>query len=273
MYKRIDFNKLGGLATYQDTLDFLQASYRDSISAIAKAFGSKVIVSGVIDQGSNTYSDGWVVIDGELMPFDAGLKSPRMIVNEISGTELFGDGSTQTVYFTRRATTGITGGYAFSDFIRVDTMSAISEGLKSLVTAHNNLQFAFDNYRPRPEYGDIKNVPTSFNPSSHRHRWDEVDHPNNVLTYLYKGSWDFQDPGYDDDWTRVYFNGNVLPTDRYIVAGSLISLTGGDNGWNIDNDVFWMIKNRTNIYFDLLLGEVAHITQDVKFDYVLIPLD
>ena len=97
MYKRIDFTKLEGIATYQDTLDFLQLSYRDAISAIAKAFGSRVIVTGVTDLGT-TYSDGWVVIDGELMPFAGGLKTDRIITEELTDTEIFGDGSVQTVY-------------------------------------------------------------------------------------------------------------------------------------------------------------------------------
>src|SRR5205814_7365106 len=124
MNKRIDFTKLEGLATYQDTLDFLQTSYREAISAIAKAFGSRVIVTGITDQGA-TYSDGWVVIDGELMPFAGGLKTDRIIVEELTDTEIFANGTTQTVYYTKRAKLGVTGGYAFSDFIRVDTMSAI----------------------------------------------------------------------------------------------------------------------------------------------------
>ena len=146
MYKRIDFSKLEGLATYQDTLDFLQISYREAISAVARAFGSKVIVTGVTDLGT-TYTDGWVIIDGELMPFAGGLKTDRIVVEELTDTEIFNDGSIQTVYYTKRAKLGITGGFAFSDFIRVDTMSAISQGLKSLIAAHNNLQAAYNTHR------------------------------------------------------------------------------------------------------------------------------
>src|SRR5689334_9496472 len=127
MYKRIDFSKLEGIATYQDTLDFLQVSYREAISAIAKAFGSKVIVTGITDQGT-TFSDGWVVVDGELMPFAGGLKTDRIVVEEISDTEIFNDGSIQTVYYTKRAKLGITGGFPFSDFVRIDTLSAIRLG-------------------------------------------------------------------------------------------------------------------------------------------------
>src|SRR5688572_31879700 len=154
MYKRIDFSKLEGLATYQDTLDFLQISYREAISAVAKAFGSKVIVTGVTDQGLS-YSDGWIIIDGELMPFTGGLKTDRIVVEELTDTEIFNDGSIQTVYYTKRAKLGITGGFPLTDFIRVDTMSAISQGLKNLITAHNNLQTAFGGHTH--SWNDITN--------------------------------------------------------------------------------------------------------------------
>jgi hypothetical protein len=267
MYKRIDFNKLGGLATYQDTLDFLQASYRDSISAIAKAFGSKVIVSGVTDQGSNTYSDGWVVIDGELMPFDGGLKSPRVIVNEVSGTELFGDGSTQTVYFTRRATMGITGGFAFSDFIRVDTMSAISEGLKNLVIAHNNLQVQVNTYIPKPEWVDIKNKP-NVSLAGHRHHWNEIDGIPTFITPIYVGRQHIGDfDGKSEEGWLINLNRNI-GTDRYIVTGSLLSMR---SNWSDDNDVIWSIKNKTSTSFWLLLKQLEGVQQDLWFEYVLFP--
>jgi hypothetical protein len=114
MNQRIDFNKDHGLFVYQDTLDFLQQSYRNAFGALATAFGTKLILYGVQVIGGNV-SDGWVVIDGEMMPFVGGPSAPNVLVEEIPGDELFADGSTQTVYYTKRAKLVNAGGFAFTD--------------------------------------------------------------------------------------------------------------------------------------------------------------
>jgi len=262
MYKKIDFTKLEGLAVYQDTLDFLQTSYRDAISAIAKALGTRVIVTGVTDQGS-TYSDGWVIIDGELMPFAGGLKTARVIIEDVTGTEVFADGTTQTVYYTRRAKLGVTGGFAFTDFIRIDTMSAISQGLKNLVTAHNSLQSAFNTHTHT--WAQITGKPTTFAPAAHRHVWSEIDNKPAMATVLAKGVFYVGNIGKDNFYTINFPN---VGTTNYLVLGHLESLAGENN----DNDVFWMIKSRTASSFRLLLKEVSGDDQNLQFDYAIISI-
>jgi hypothetical protein len=265
MYKRIDFTKLEGLATYQDTLDFLQTSYGEAISAVAKAFGSKVIVTGVTDLGT-TYTDGWVVIDGELMPFAGGLKTDRIIVEELTDTEIFNNGSIQTVYYTKRAKMGITGGFPLTDFIRVDTMSAISQGLKNLITAHNNLQTAFGTHTH--SWNDITNKPGTFTPSGHRHNWSDIDNAPKTLPYLHKGRFYVGDfDGYDDNGWLIMF-GTTVEHNNYFVVGSLLS-TG--EHWNNDNDVFWMVRDKLRDRFTLLLRQMSGNEQNLWFEYALIP--
>jgi microcystin-dependent protein len=131
MYKRIDFTKLEGLAVYQDTLDFLQTSYRSAFEGLAKTFGTHVILNGVADLGTD-YSDGWVVINGELLPFVGGLKDTQIVIEEITDTEVFGDDSVQTVYYTRRAKCGNVGGTDVVDFKRIDDIGTIDANLKAL---------------------------------------------------------------------------------------------------------------------------------------------
>jgi len=133
MNKYIDFTKLEGLATYQDTLAFLQESYRGAFAGIAASFGNHVIISGVADLGAN-WGDGWVVIDGELLPFAGGLKAAQVIVEELTDTEVFGDDSIQTVYFTKRAKCASAGGTDMVDFVRLSTFANISTGLANLIT-------------------------------------------------------------------------------------------------------------------------------------------
>jgi len=133
MNKRIDFTNLEGLAIYQDTLDFMQESYRASLAAVASAYGNYVILSGVADNGTS-WGEGWVVIDGELMPFASGLKADNVIVEELTDTEIFGDDSTKTVYFTKRAKSGSVGGVAMADFIRLSSFRSLQSTLTNLVS-------------------------------------------------------------------------------------------------------------------------------------------
>lgn len=125
MNQRIDFTKLEGFPLTQDTLDFMQKSYRDAIAAVAGLMGHLVIVTGVADLGAN-WGDGWVVINGELLPFVGGVKAARVIVEEVTGTETFANASVQTVLYTRRARLAAVGGDAFADFVRLDTIKNIS---------------------------------------------------------------------------------------------------------------------------------------------------
>lgn len=120
MNKRIDFTKLGGLETYQDTLDFLQSSYRGAIGALVAALGDKLVING-LDETPTTIADGWVIIGGELLPFVGGAKGPQVLVDEIVQTEAFEDGTVQPVYYTKRAKLGVTGGFPFTDLRRFKT--------------------------------------------------------------------------------------------------------------------------------------------------------
>lgn len=263
MYKKIDFTKLEGLPLYQDTLDFLQTSYRDAISAIAKALGNRVIVSGVTDQGT-TYSDGWVIIDGELMPLVGGLKTSRIIIEDVTGTEVFADNSTSTVYYTRRAKLGVTGGFAFTDFIRVDTMAAISEGLKTLLTAHNTLKTQFSTHTHA--WNQITGRPPTFTPTAHRHVWSDIDNKPRVATILYNGLYYIGDV-INDNFPQVTFP-NVGTSD-YMILGHLEPASGTLNN---DNDVFWMASGRTATGFTLSLHEIGSARQVLYFRYALISL-
>jgi hypothetical protein len=268
MYKRIDFTNLEGLATYQDTLEFLQTSYRDTISTLARLVGSRVIVTGVVDQGL-TYSDGWVVIDGELMPFTGGLNSDRVIVDEPSNSEVFGNGTIQNVYYTKSARLGVSGGYAFSDFIRVDTVANISEGLKNMVVAYNNLSYAFNTHVHT--WDQIVGKPTTFAPSYHTHPWDQVTGKPSVPSF-YFGSFTLNpgpgegDSPQDGRWTLYIPDQGTL---NYRVTGTLVSY---GNNWGDDNDVMWMIRNKQSNSFELLTREVSGNRQYLWFDYVVIKL-
>jgi len=57
-------------------------------------------------------------------------------------------------------------------------------------------------------------------------------------------------------------------TANYMVNGSLVSKS---TNYSDDNDVFWMIREKTATSFKLCLREVTGETQNLDFDYVMIP--
>lgn len=125
MNKRIDFTKNGGFPYTQDVFAFMQESFRDSIGGLASGKGDLVIVTGIQDLGT-TYSDGWVIISGELMPFVGGLKQSQVLVEEITADETFGDDVVKTVYYTKRAKLGNTGGTPIASFVRQKTINELN---------------------------------------------------------------------------------------------------------------------------------------------------
>jgi hypothetical protein len=119
-FKKLDLTQLDGFGFTQDALDFLQAGYAKDTEALANALGSKVILSGCDDLGA-TMSDGYVSIDGELLPFVGGPKAPKIWIEEITDVELFGDSSLKTVYTTRRVRMGNVGPYNLTDLKKLKT--------------------------------------------------------------------------------------------------------------------------------------------------------
>ena len=138
MYKNVDFTQLEGLPLTQNTLKFLQESYRDSFAGLADFAGDYVIMSGVDDLGAN-WGDGWVAIDGELLPFVGGTKAAQIVIEETTVAKLFADGNSRDVWYTRVAKSGVTGGVDHTSFTRMSTLKTLqTRGL------YDTIQFIID---------------------------------------------------------------------------------------------------------------------------------
>ncbi len=118
--QKIDLTKLGGLFTYQDTLEFMQNGYYLPLRAFSIFSGEKYVIAGCVEAG-NDVSDGWVVINGEIMPFVGGnfIANPRVIINTVQSDEGFDDGTLKTVYEVKTAGLGNTGGFDYTELKRV----------------------------------------------------------------------------------------------------------------------------------------------------------
>jgi len=139
MNRNIDLTKLGGLFTYQDTLEFMQLAYSQPLDALAKFTGEKFVVSGCVDDGANV-SEGWIVVNGELLPFTGGAINTQIVIETILADEGFDDGTLKQVYTTKRASFGIAGGFNYTDLKRLPFSStSISECVTQIASMVKNI--------------------------------------------------------------------------------------------------------------------------------------
>lgn len=128
MNRTIDFSKAGGLYIYQDTLDYMQKAYGDVADAVGSFLGNKLILAGCVEQNGSV-SDGWVVVNGEVLPFSASLKADYVTVETVSASEQFEDGDQKPVYFQKRAklSTIAAGNIPFTEFVRLPFGESLKE--------------------------------------------------------------------------------------------------------------------------------------------------
>lgn len=87
------------------------------------------------------------------------------------------------------------------------------------------------------------------------------------LLFLRKGTYTIGDAIGDDSIRTITFAS--VGTSNYMVNGCLVSKS---TDYNDDNDVIWMVREKTSTSFKLCLKEVAGEAQNLDFDYILIPL-
>ncbi|TXI14614.1 MAG: hypothetical protein E6Q66_05800 [Pedobacter sp.] len=133
----IDFSHSGGFPLETDTLNFLQNGFIDPIKALTALGGNNYIISGVVETNGKV-SDGWVVINGEVLPFKGDFKQSTVIVTRTAKTAHFEDGSEHEVYFTRQAIFG-TGleSIPFASMTRISDLQQQKKCIDDLQSAHD----------------------------------------------------------------------------------------------------------------------------------------
>lgn len=115
---KIDYSNLGGFPLEQDTLDFMQLSYKGPLIALAKLCGNKSIVEGVEVVGGNV-TPGWIVFNDELILFQGGVLGDDVVIAETPTSISFEDDSTHEAYFVKVAICGVGGAFPFADLVRL----------------------------------------------------------------------------------------------------------------------------------------------------------
>ncbi len=120
----IDFTKQGGFPFDQDTLSFLQ----DSILTAAKAasFGGTLYVLTGCEEAGGNVANGFVVINGEILPFVGGAVQAKVVIVELTEDLLYESGDVYPSIKKRHATFGDDG---VTNLLWTDFKRNTSEGV------------------------------------------------------------------------------------------------------------------------------------------------
>lgn len=105
---------------------FAQAMTTDNVRMLCKIFGDNFIAYGVEVSGQ-AVSAGAIVINGELLPFEAGTYNAKVAIEETSESETYYDDTQRNAFFTRKAKCSATGAYNLADFPRIDVRHTYTE--------------------------------------------------------------------------------------------------------------------------------------------------
>ncbi|WP_447951332.1 hypothetical protein [Chryseobacterium koreense] len=133
---RIDYNQTGGFPLSTQILDAAQKAYNDFNQLGYLAGNNLVIITGCDPAAGGTVTNGFVVINGELLPFVGTTQTTNVIIVETADSRGFEDGSVKPVIYTRYATFG-DGPEVFqwADFRRPMTLFALEDRLTQLEKA------------------------------------------------------------------------------------------------------------------------------------------
>lgn len=133
---RIDFNQAGGFPLSTQILDAAQKAYADFNQLGYLAGNNMVIITGCEPAAGGTVTNGFVAINGELLPFVGTTETADVIIVETADSRGFEDGSVKPVIYERYATFG-SGAVSFpwADFRRPMTLFALEDRLTQLEKA------------------------------------------------------------------------------------------------------------------------------------------
>lgn len=278
--KRIDFSKTGGFPTTQNTLDFMQQAYVHAIQALADLAGNRVIISGM-EENNNQISDGWIVWDGELLPFTGGPKQTHILIEEETESVIFeGEASSTEVYHTRKAKFGGST-LLYSDLVRLDKIKVLQSNLNDLTNALNSHKEDFNNphqvTKAQVGLGNLPNEVGTIHPLlSENHALASIEAVKRAYQVIYSGREFIDDVSGSGTKITVGHNAHIVAMlleienftgEDYLVVGSIVSKKGD---WRDDTNVIWTVRNKTENSFELCLLERSSKVQDIEFEWALI---
>ncbi|QDP85185.1 hypothetical protein FNJ88_06260 [Chryseobacterium sp. SNU WT5] len=133
---RIDFNQTGGFPLSTQILDAAQEAYKNFNQYGYLAGNDLVIITGCEVGAGGSVTNGFVSINGELLPFVGTTVTANVIIVETPDARGFEDGSVKPVIYARYATFGDGPDvFTWTDFRRPKTLFQLEDRLTQLEKA------------------------------------------------------------------------------------------------------------------------------------------
>jgi hypothetical protein len=267
----INFGLLNGLPMNQLVLGRMQtaAAIFNALGALA---GNQSIISGCNVVGGSV-TNGVVFVNGEVFEFRGGGVQASVIIVEENTNLVFKDNNSYPVVKTRYVTFGVgTGSMTWADFKRGFPTKDIAAGLlgKADQTAFDALADAF--VAVATKVGGIAagaevNVKSDWNQTNNGAD-DFIMNKPTVVSVLHRNTFAVNDVTGSDNIRTVPIPN--IGTNNYMVIGTMVSLS---SNYDSDNDVIFMVREKTNTSFKLTLRELSGVVQNLSFEYILIPMN
>jgi microcystin-dependent protein len=127
---KINFTAKDNFPLSTETMEMMQQMIRLS-AGMALLGGSNYILSGCVDDGTNV-SDGIIVINGEMLRFEAGKKKAKITIHQTSDKLTAFGVEYPEAYVYRTAKFSDTGEYNWSDFARILTNQQLENKVSAL---------------------------------------------------------------------------------------------------------------------------------------------
>lgn len=127
---KINFTAKDNFPLSSDTMDMMQQMIGTSAS-MALLGGSNYILSGCVDDGTNV-SNGIIVINGEILPFEGGAKKTKITIQQTTKTLTAFGVDYPEAYIYRSAKFSDTGEYSWSDFVQVLTNKQLQQRIEAI---------------------------------------------------------------------------------------------------------------------------------------------
>jgi hypothetical protein len=254
----LNFNQVGGFPFTARILAEIQKAYTlfNALGAIA---GDKTIISGCVTTGT-IVSDGVVHVNGEVLEFIGGGLQSTVKIFEVVENLVFEDNTTKPVIKIRYVGfgTGI-GAMAWLDFQRGFETKGLEATFESIHTSLSTIAGKLSTIQA----GAQVQVASDWNATA---GVNSILNKPDVVSVLHQGVFTVADPATDSLQTVTFPS---IGTNNYMVLGSMVS-TGSNHSQ--DNDVMWIIREKENASFKITLREINPVVQNLRFEYILIPL-
>lgn len=207
----INFLEKPNFPLSSDVLDFMQKAYL-LLQKFAGFGGNRYILAGCTETG-NSVSDGYIVIDGEVMPFTGGTKQSQIIVvTESKNITAFGE--TYQGYTSRYARFG-TGSpmYSWADFQRINNLQELLGKFSQIQWSQiNNKPIVFPPADHNQDWNTITGKPATFPPADHRQDWSTLDNvPGTFPPTPHNQGWEtvtgkpltYPPSNHNQDWSTI----------------------------------------------------------------------